>query len=136
MLPVLRRQLSALDKIGDYLTQVDVHTLMILEAEVQPDAEDVIRAVGLDLIAHHARLVVHGRADEPVGRGALGVLVEDGIENVAVDALKIAAVVAVDDADGYSSIAKLTFFLFAVLFPMISDVSFPDNSVFCTLRFR
>lgn len=117
MLPVLRRQLSALDKIGDYLTQVDVHALVILEAEVQPDAEDVIRAVGLDLIAHHARLVVHGRADEPVGRGALGVLVEDGIENVAVDALKIAAVVAVDDADGYSSIAKLTFFLFAVLFP-------------------
>ena len=43
--PLLRRQLAALDKVGDYLTQVDVHALVILEAEVQPDAEDVIRAV-------------------------------------------------------------------------------------------
>ena len=79
VLAVLRRQLAALNQVGDYLAQVDVYALMILEAEVQPDAENVVRALGLDLVAHHARFVVHGRADEPVRRGALRVLVEDGI---------------------------------------------------------
>lgn len=74
------------------------------------------------------------RADDQLLRGLreAAVALDDRLHDVH----RRGADVAVDDADGYSSIAKLTFFLFAVLFPMISDVSFPDNSVFCTLRFR
>lgn len=94
---ILRRQLSACDKVGHYLAQIYVYALMILEAEVQADAEYIVRSVALHLIAHDARLIMHVNADEPVRRGALCVLVEDGIEYVAVDGVEIMAVVKIDE---------------------------------------
>ena len=95
--PLLQRQLAALDKIAHDLPEVHVHALVALEPEIEPDAEDVVRAVGLDAVAPRVRLVGDGHADEPVRRGPLGVLVEDGVENVAVDGIHVPGLIEKDE---------------------------------------
>ena len=95
--PLLRRQLAALDKIAHDLPEVHVHALVALEPEIEPDAEDVVRAVGLDAVAPRVRLVGDVHADEPVRRSPLGVLVEDGVENVAVDGIHVPGLIEKDE---------------------------------------
>ena len=96
VLLVLHGQLAPLLEILHDLPQIDVHALGALEAQVQPDAEDAVRAVGLELIVHGVRLVEHMDGDKPVGLRALGVLVEDRIEDIAVHELRVRLVVEVD----------------------------------------
>ena len=67
------------------LPEIDIHQGAALEAQVQPDPEDEIRAVGLQIVVHGVRLVEHLDAHKPVGLGPLGVLVQNGIEDISVD---------------------------------------------------
>ena len=100
VLLVLRGQLAALLQVLHDLAQVDVDARAALEAEVELDAEDEVGAVSLHAVIHGIRLAQHVHADEPVGLGALLVLVEDGIEDVAVDALRVLAAVEIDEVVG------------------------------------
>ena len=96
ILSLLRWQLPALEQVAHDLAQVDVHALVVLEAEVELYAENIVRAKRLDLIVHRVWLVEHMHTQKPVGAGALGILIEDGVECVAIDRLHIVAAADVD----------------------------------------
>ena len=49
---LLHRQLAAGQHVLHDLPQIDVDALRALEAEVQPDAEDAVGAVGLQVVGH------------------------------------------------------------------------------------
>ena len=89
---MLRRQLARCHQVADDLTQIGVDALVDLKAQVQAHAEQKVRAKGLDGILVRIGFVGNVHVDEPICLGALGVLVQDGIEHVAVECERVGAV--------------------------------------------
>ena len=89
---MLRRQLTRCHQVANDLAQVGINALVDLKAQVQPHAEQKVRAKGLDGILVRIGLVGNVHVDEPICLGALGVLVQDGIEHVAVERERVGAV--------------------------------------------
>ena len=89
---VLRRQLTRCHQVANDLAQVGINALVDLKAQVQAHAEQEVRAKGLDGILVRIGLVGNVHVDEPVCLGALGMLVQDGVEHVAVEREWVGAV--------------------------------------------
>ena len=89
---VLRRQLTRSHQVADDLAQIGVDALVDLKAQVQAHAEQEVRAKGFDGILVRIGLVGNVHVDEPICLGALGVLVQDGIEHIAVERERVGAV--------------------------------------------
>ena len=89
---VLRRQLTRGHQVASDLAQVGVDALIDLKAQVQAHAEQEVCAKGLNGILVRIGLVGNVYVDEPICLGALGVLVQDGIEHVAVERERVGAV--------------------------------------------
>ena len=89
---MLRRQLTRCHQVANDLAQVGINALVDLKAQVQAHAEQKVRAKGLDGILVRIGFVGNVHVDEPVCLGALGVLVQDGIEHVAVECERVGAV--------------------------------------------
>ena len=89
---MLRRQLARCHQVADDLTQISVDALVDFKAQVQANAEEEVRAKGLDGILVRIGFVGNVHVNEPICLGALGVLVQDGIERVAVERERIGAV--------------------------------------------
>ena len=89
---MLRWQLTRCHQVANDLTQIGVDALVDLKAQVQAHAEQKVRAKGLDGILVRIGLVGNVHVDEPICLGALGVLVQDGIEHVAVERERVGAV--------------------------------------------
>ena len=89
---VLRRQLARSHQVADDLTQIGVDALVDLKAQVQANAEEEVRAKGLDGILVRIGLVGNVHVNEPIRLGALGMFIQDGIEHVAVERERIGAV--------------------------------------------
>ena len=89
---MLRRQLARCHQVADDLTQIGVDALVDLKAQVQAHAEQKVRAKGLDGILVRIGFVGNVHVDEPICLGALGVLVQNGIEHVAVECERVGAV--------------------------------------------
>ena len=85
VLLVLNGQLTACLQVTDDLAQVSVDALVALEADVHADAEDEVGAKGFHIVFQCVGLLGDVDADEPIGFSALGVTVQNGVENVAVD---------------------------------------------------
>ena len=88
VLAVLRRQFSGCQEFLDKLIQIDVDTLPDLEAQIEVDPEQKIRAERFDLVFPLVRLVGGIDTDKPVGIRPLGVPVQDGVQDIAVDHLE------------------------------------------------
>ena len=97
---LLHRQLAAGQHVLHDLPQIDVHALRALEAEVQPDAEDAVGAVGLQVVGHGLGFVQDVDVDKPVGLRPLGVLVQNGVEDIPVDVLRVRLAVQIDEVVG------------------------------------
>ena len=82
---LLRGQLAGGGKILNDLAQVGIDALVDLIAQVQVHAEDVVGVERLDRIGKRVRLVHGLDVDEPPGAGALGMLVQNRVDDVAVD---------------------------------------------------
>ena len=89
MLLVLFWQFSGRKQVMHYLPQIDIYGLFYLESQVQINAEYVIRTEGLDLILSLERTVGRIDADEPVRIRLLRLLIEDRVQDISVDLLKI-----------------------------------------------
>ena len=89
---MLRRQLTRSHQVADDLTQIGVDALVDLKAQVQANAEEEVRAKGLNGIFVRIGLIGDMHVDEPVCLGALGMFVQDGIEHVAVERERVGAV--------------------------------------------
>ena len=89
---MLRRQLSRGHQVADDLAQIGVDALIDLKAQVQAHAEQEVRAKGLNGVFVRIGLVGNVHVDEPVCLGALGMLVQDGVEYVAVERERVGAV--------------------------------------------
>ena len=89
---MLRRQLARCHQVADDLTQIGVDALVDLKAQVQANAEEEVRAKGLNGIFVRIGLIGDMHVDEPVCLGALGMFVQDGIEHVAVERERVGAV--------------------------------------------
>ena len=89
---VLRRQLTRCHQVANDLAQVGINALVDLKAQVQAHAEQEVRAKGLNGVFVRIGLVGNVHVDEPVCLGALGMLVQDGVEHVAVERERVGAV--------------------------------------------
>ena len=89
---MLRRQLARCHQVADDLTQIGVDALVDLKAQVQANAEEEVRAKGLDGILVRIGFVGNVHVNEPICLGALGMLIQDGIEHVAVECERVGAV--------------------------------------------
>ena len=89
---MLRRQLTRCHQVANDLAQVGVDALIDLKAQVQAYAEQKVCAKGLNGILVRIGLVGNVYVDEPICLGTLGVLVQDGVEHVAVERERIGAV--------------------------------------------
>ena len=89
---MLRRQLARCHQVADDLAQVGVDALIDLKAQVQAHAEQEVCAKGLNGILVRIGLVGNMHVNEPICLGALGVLVQDGIEHVAIERERVGAV--------------------------------------------
>ena len=101
----LGRQLAGRGQVADDLAQVGVHALVHLVAQVQVHAEDVVGPKGLDRVGERVRLVGHADAHEPPGAGALGVLVQDRVHDVAVDVTGVGVLGEEDEVVGAELVA-------------------------------
>ena len=81
---LLRRELAVLHEVLDDLVEVGVHALVDLEAKAQLDLEEEVSPVVLDHVLVREGLVGDLHVEEVVGLGALGLLVEDRVEDVSV----------------------------------------------------
>ena len=89
---MLRRQLARCHQVADDLTQISVDALVDFKAQVQANAEEEVRAKGLDGILVRIGFVGNVHVNEPICLGALGMLIQDGIEHVAVECERVGAV--------------------------------------------
>ena len=89
---MLRRQLARCHQVADDLTQISVDALVDFKAQVQANAEEEVRAKGLDGILVRIGFVGNVHVNEPICLGALGMLIQDGIEHVAVERERVGAV--------------------------------------------
>ena len=89
---MLRRQLARCHQVANDLAQVGINALVDLKAQVQAHAEQEVRAKGLNGIFMRIGLIGNVHVDEPVCLGALGMLVQDGIEHVAVERERVGTV--------------------------------------------
>ena len=85
---VLLCELMVLDKVADDLAQERIDTLVHAEAEAQLDLEDEVGAEAVDRVLERVRLVCDRDVQEPVGTGTLRALVEDRVEDVAVELVR------------------------------------------------
>ena len=89
---VLRWQLSRGHQVANDLAQVGVDALVDLKTQVQAHAEQEVCAKGLNGILVRIGLVGNVYVDEPICLGTLGVLVQDGVEHVAVERERVGTV--------------------------------------------
>ena len=85
---LLRGELAGVHEVGDDLVQVGVHALVDAEAQAQLDLEQEVRAVVVHDELVRVRLVRDHDVQEVVCAGALGALVQDGVEDVAVQLVR------------------------------------------------
>ena len=93
----LRRQLAGGSQVLNNLTQVGIDALVDLVAQVQMHAEHVVGAERLDRIGKGVRFVHGLDIHKPPGAGALGMLVQDRIDDIAVDVVGMGVLGQVHD---------------------------------------
>ena len=93
----LRRQLAGGSQVLNDLTQVGIDALVDLVAQVQMHAEHVVGAERLDRIGKGVRFVHGLDIHKPPGAGALGMLVQDRIDDIAVDVVGMGVLGQVHD---------------------------------------
>ena len=92
---ILQWQFAAALQILHDLTQVHIHTGTALKAQIQANTENTVAAVSLHLIIHGHRLVQHVDTDKPVGLGTLGILIQNRVENIAVNGLNSLCIIQI-----------------------------------------
>ena len=93
----LRRQLAGGSQVLNNLTQVGIDALVDLVAQVQMHAEHVVGAERLDRIGKGMRFVHGLDVHEPPGAGALGMLVQNRVDDVAVDVVSMGVLGQIHD---------------------------------------
>ena len=101
----LRRQLAGGSQVLNDLTQVGIDALVDLVAQVQMHAEHVVGAERLDRIGKGMRLVHGLDIHEPPGASALGMLVQDRVDDITVDVIGMGVLGQVHDVVAHKLVA-------------------------------
>ena len=101
----LRRQLAGGSQVLNDLTQIGIDALVNLIAQVQMHAEYVVGAERLDRVGKGMRLLHGLDIHEPPGTSALGVLIQNRVDDIAVDIVGVGVLGQVHDVVAHELVA-------------------------------
>jgi len=101
----LCRQLAAGSQILNNLTQIGIDALVDLVAQIQMHAEHVVGAERLDRVGKGMRLLHGLDIHEPPGASALGVLIQNRVDDIAVDIVGVGVLGQVHDVVAHELVA-------------------------------
>ena len=97
----LRGELAGLHQVRDDLVEVLVDALVHAEAQAQLHLEEEVGPEVVDAVGQRARLIGDLHVEEVIGLGALGALVQDRVEDVAVELVGARVVGHEDEVVGH-----------------------------------